>query len=196
MKNSRLIKNFVYNTSYQILILIAPLITTPYISRVLGVTNIGIYQYVQSIAYYFILVGAVGTTLYGQREIAYLQDKPIERSRTFWEIVIFRCLATIFCLLIYWFIFCNEGAYGIIYIIFTIDIIANAFDITWFFMGIEDFKITVIRNALIKISGIISVFIFVKEKDDLAVYSLCISKHLICATTQIILFGSTQSPIK
>ena len=64
-----LVKNYIYNTAYQILVLIAPLISTPYVSRVLGVTGIGIYSYAQSIATYFVLVGAVGTTLYGQRMI-------------------------------------------------------------------------------------------------------------------------------
>ena len=97
MKNSKLIKNYIYNTLYQILVLIAPLVTTPYVSRILGVTNIGIFQYAQSIATYFILVGAVGTTLYGQREIAYLQDKPEERSKAFWEIELFRIVAVIIC---------------------------------------------------------------------------------------------------
>ena len=59
------VQNYIYNTLYQILVLIAQLLTTPYVSRVLGVTNIGIYQYSQSIASYFVLVGAVGTaTLY------------------------------------------------------------------------------------------------------------------------------------
>ena len=93
MKSRKLIKNYIYNTLYQILVLIAPLITTPYISRILGVTNIGIYQYSQSIASYFVLMGAVGTTLYGQREIAYLQNDPEERTRAFWEIELFRIVA-------------------------------------------------------------------------------------------------------
>ena len=92
---------------YQILVLIAPLITIPYVSRVLGVTNIGIYQYTQSVATYFVLIGAVGTSLYGQREIAYLQDYPKERSVAFWEIELFRMTSVFLFSLIYLFIFKN-----------------------------------------------------------------------------------------
>ena len=75
MKNGKLIRNYIYNTLYQILVLIAPLITTPYVSRVLGVTNIAVYNYAQSIATYFVLAGAVGTSLYGQREISRLRER-------------------------------------------------------------------------------------------------------------------------
>ena len=63
-----------YNLIYQILIIVLPLITTPYISRVLGAENIGIYSYTISVATYFILFGSLGIATYGQREIAYIQD--------------------------------------------------------------------------------------------------------------------------
>lgn len=178
MKNGKLIKNYIYNTLYQILVLIAPLITIPYISRVLGVTNIGIYQYSQSIANYFVLIGAVGTTLYGQREIAYLQEKPKERSIAFWEIEIFRSSTTILFSIIYYTIFCTRGSYSEIYTILTLEVLATAFDISWLYMGMEDFKLIVIRNAIIKLTGIICVFLFVKGPDDLGIYTLCVTAPL------------------
>lgn len=185
MKNSKLIKNYIYNTLYQVLVLIAPLITTPYISRVLGVTNIGIYQYSQSIANYFVLVGAVGTSLYGQREIAYLQDKPEERTLAFWEIEIFRLVATILCTGIYFFSFCIHGLYSSIYAILTLEVLATAIDISWFFMGLENFKITVIRNTIIKLVGIIGVFLFVKSPDDLGIYTICVTAPIFIGNASL-----------
>ena len=173
MKNKKLFKNYIYNTIYQVLVLIAPLITTPYISRVLGVTNIGVFQYSQSIARYFVLIGAVGTTLYGQREIAYLHDEPKERSIAFWEIEIFRLITTFLCTIFYYCVFCRRGAYSDISLIFALEVIATAFDISWLFMGLENFKIIVIRNTIIKLAGIISVFIFVKSPEDLGIYTMC-----------------------
>lgn len=178
MKKGKLIRNFIYNTLYQILVLIAPLITTPYISRVLGVTNIGIYQYSQSIASYFVLIGAVGTTLYGQREIAYLQDKPKERSIAFWEIEIFRISTTLLCTAIYFIIFCTHGSYPEIYAILTLEVLAAAFDISWLFMGMENFKITVIRNTIIKVTCIVCVFLFVRGPEDLGIYTMCVTAPL------------------
>lgn len=59
MKKS-ITKNYIYNLSYEILALILPLITTPYISRILGAENIGIYSYTTSITTYFILFGSLG----------------------------------------------------------------------------------------------------------------------------------------
>ena len=67
-------KNYVYNLIYQVLVIIIPIITIPYVSRVLGARNIGIYGYTLSISAYFILIGSLGVALYGQREIAYVQN--------------------------------------------------------------------------------------------------------------------------
>ena len=73
-KQKSITKNYIYNLFYQILIIIVPLITTPYLSRVLGAENIGIYSYTLSITTYFILLGSLGVSTYGQREIAYVRD--------------------------------------------------------------------------------------------------------------------------
>ena len=74
MSKKSLTKNYIYNLIYQVLTLVLPLITTPYLSRVLGATPIGIYSYTYSIVSYFLLFGALGVGLYGQREIAYVSD--------------------------------------------------------------------------------------------------------------------------
>lgn len=178
MKNGKLIQNYVYNTLYQILILLAPLITTPYISRVLGATNIGIYQYSQSIASYFVLLGAVGTSLYGQREIAYLSDKPEERSTAFWEIEVFRLITTLFCSVLYYCLFCTHESHSQIFRILTLEVIATAFDISWLYMGMENFRLTVVRNTIIKVTGIICVFLFVKSPEDVDVYTFAVTAPL------------------
>ena len=161
------------------LILIAPLITTPYVSRILGARNIGIYQYTQSIAMYFVLIGAVGTSLYGQREVAYVQDKPNERTLTFWEIESFRIVASLICTMVYFLVFCLHGRYPAIYTILTFEVLATAFDISWFFMGLEIFKLTVIRNTAIKLAGIICVFLFVKDRNDLGIYTACMTVPIL-----------------
>ena len=85
-----IVKNYIYNLTYQLLVIVLPILTTPYISRVLGAENIGIYGYTISIVTYFITFGSLGVALYGQREIAYNQDNIKKRSKIFWEIVLFR----------------------------------------------------------------------------------------------------------
>ena len=175
MRNNRIVKNYIYNTAYQILVLVAPLITTPYVSRVLGVTNIGIYQYCQSIATYFVLIGAVGTTLYGQREIAYIQEDLEARSKAFWEIEIFRIAMALLCTIVYAGCFCTMGQYPSIYRILIVEVLATAFDISWLYMGMEDFKLIVLRNTIIKLTGIVCVFIFVRSEKDLGIYTACVT---------------------
>ena len=72
-------RNYIYNTLYQILTLIIPLVTAPYISRVLGSDGVGIYSYTKSIVTYFTLFAALGTASYGEREIAQKRDSKEER---------------------------------------------------------------------------------------------------------------------
>lgn len=175
MSHNKLIKNYIYNTAYQLLVLIAPLITTPYVSRVLGATGIGIYSYAQSIATYFVLVGAIGTTLYGQREIAFVQTDPVKRTAVFWEITVIRIVAVCVCTVIYCLTFASHGQYAEVYRILTLEVIATALDVSWFFMGMENFKLTVIRNTIIKLVGIILVFLLVKTPDDVNRYTLCLT---------------------
>ena len=83
MNKKSVTKNYIYNVIYQILVMVIPLITTPYLSRILGAENIGIYSYTISITTYFILFGSLGVAVYGQREIAYVQDNIEKRSRIF-----------------------------------------------------------------------------------------------------------------
>lgn len=174
-KNNKVIKNYLYNTAYELLRLLAPLITTPYVSRVLGASGVGAFSYSQSIASYFVLIGAVGTTLYGQREIAYVQNNPQKRADAFWEIEIFRFTTAIICTIIFYMVFSRSEQYSIIFKILTFEVLATAIDISWFFVGIEDFKITVVRNTIIKLTGIILVFLLVKKADDVPLYTVCMT---------------------
>ena len=113
-------KNYMYNLIYQVLVLISPLITIPYIARVLGAENIGIYSYTLSITAYFILFGALGMSLYAQREIAYNQDNPPKYSLIFWEMVLLRIITMSISILIYYFTIIKYGTYQLYYKILTL----------------------------------------------------------------------------
>ena len=170
MEKKSITKNYIFNLVYQLLLIIMPIITTPYLSRVLGAENIGIYSYTLSITTYFILIGSLGVSLYGQREIAYLQDKAYERSKTFIEIFIMKLLALSVSLIIFYFTFCLNGDYSLYYKILILEIIANIIDISWFFQGLEEFKKTVSRNIIVKLISVLLIFILVKSSNDLSKY--------------------------
>ena len=175
MAKKSIARNYIYNMVYQVLILILPLITTPYLSRVLGAEGIGIYGYTYSIVTYFILFGSLGVALYGQREIAYAQENAQERKKIFLEIIFFRFITIGLASIAYFFIYINGEKYQIYYRILLLELIAAAFDISWFFQGMEEFKRTVTRNVLVRICSVTLVFILVKTKEDLAKFTLIYS---------------------
>lgn len=172
-ENIKLAKNYLYNLAYQIFCILVPLVTTPYISRILGAQNIGIYSYTLSVSTYFIVAGNLGFPLYGQREIAYCAEDRIKRSEIFFEITIIRSACLVFSTIIYCIIclVCVKDN-RIIYEGQIIGIVANIIDVAWFFQGIEEFKTLVLRNFLIKTVSIIGLFVFVKDETNLLTYVL------------------------
>lgn len=165
-------KNFIYSSAYQMLIVLAPFITAPYISRVLGADGIGIQSYTQSIQQYFLIFAALGTRSYGEREISINRNDLYKRSKLFWEMELMVVCTTSLALLGWLSLILCSSKYTIYYIVLSIGIFAGMFDISWFFNGIEQFKITVIRNSFFKILGIICLFVFIKSPEDLALYIL------------------------
>lgn len=164
-------KNYVYNLIYQIVAIIIPIITIPYISRVLGAENIGIYGYTLSISAYFILFGSIGVALYGQREIAYVQNNKEKYSQRFWEIFLLRIVSMTISIILFYIVFVRNALdYNMYYKILLLELLGNMIDISWFFQGLEEFRKTVSRNLIVKTISLICIFLFVKTKNDLSVY--------------------------
>ena len=139
MGKKSIAKNYLYNLTYQILTLILPLITASYLARVLGAEGNGIYIYTYTIVNYFVLVGSLGISIYGQREIAYAQDNKSKMKKTFIELVSFRFITIGIATIIYYFAFMRQGQYSQYFRFLLFELIAAPFDISWFFQGVEDF---------------------------------------------------------
>lgn len=169
MKKS-IAKNYIYNLIYQILTILLPLITTPYLSRVLGAKPIGIYGYTISIVTYFILFGSLGVAMYGQREIAYKVGGKKEMTKSFWEIVIIRAFTLTLSILLFYIAYGRTGEYALYYRILVVQIVANIFDISWLFQGIEEFDKTVVRNLIVKALSLVFIFGLIKNPGDLWKY--------------------------
>ena len=169
MKKS-IAKNYIYNLTYQMLTILLPLVTTPYLSRVLGAEPIGIYGYTISIVTYFILFGTLGVSMYGQREIAYKGANKQARSKAFWEIIIMRTITLSTSILLFYLIYGRAGEYALYYRILMIQLVANMFDISWLFQGIEEFDKTVVRNLIVKLLSLVLIFVLIKTPADLWKY--------------------------
>lgn len=165
-----IVENFIYNMLYQVLVTALPILTTPYTARVLGLHANGIHSYTEGIVTYFMLFGAVGTAMYGTRKIAYERDDQAQMSQTFWEIVLLRSALLGATLVVYIAVLCVDNEYAYLYRIQTINILATAIDISWFFQGVEDFKKVTIRNMIVKAIYVACLFLFIKEPSDLPLY--------------------------
>lgn len=162
-------KNYIYNTAYQILSLITPLITTPYVSRVLGAKGIGEFSFSSSIVSYFAMFAALGTAIYGQREISYLQTNREKRTQVFGEVVCMRLCSTIICLVLYIGFLAFTG-FSMIYLIQIFTLLSVITDISWLLQGMEEFGKTVFRNVVFKILNIAFILIAVQKEEDLLLY--------------------------
>ncbi|ASR40888.1 hypothetical protein BEN83_05040 [Ligilactobacillus agilis] len=166
----KLIRNYLYNAGYQMLALIIPFITAPYISRTLKPHGVGIYADTNAWIQWFVLLASVGIALYGNREIAYVRDDKEKLSRTFWEIQVVKMIMTVISYIVLCFFLNVYTQYKNYMWIQSLNILAVAFDISWFYMGIEDFKRTVIRNTLVKLMSLALILLFVKSPNDIGVY--------------------------
>lgn len=171
MTNMKVVKNYLYNAGYQVLVLLTPLITVPYVARVLGANGSGINSYTNSWVQIFYMLGQLGVTLYGNREIAYHRDDKRERSRIFWGVEALQAMSIGLTLVAYFIaVFAFSTTFQHYFLLQTLWLIAAGLDVSWFFMGMEDFKKTVERNTIIKFISIALIFIFVKEQSDLGKY--------------------------
>lgn len=168
-------KNYLYNLIYQIVVLLVPLITIPYVSRVLGSEGVGINAYTYSVVQYFVLAGTIGISMYGNRQIASVRDNQEQLNKTFWGIFYLKIVTTIIALCAFIVFLLIVKEYHWIFVIQGLYIIAAMLDITWLYMGLEDFKKTVIRNVIVKIISTIGIFIFVQQETDLWKYVLLLA---------------------
>ena len=164
----KVLKNYAYNLSYQLLVIILPIITTPYVTRVFSSTDLGTYGYFNSIVTYFILLATLGVANYGTKEISG-HRKDIRKN--FWGIYTLQFGATVLSICLY-ILLClslsfmqNPVAY-----ILGLSLVSKGMDISWLFQGLEDFRKITVRNITVKLVGVISIFLFVKSANDLYLY--------------------------
>lgn len=188
-------KNFLYNLIYQFFVIILPLITVPYVSRILGAEGVGEYSYSASYAQYFIIIGMIGISIYGNRQIAYVKKDKEKLSKEFWNIYTLQFVTTILSLILYLIVFVGLNPNNrILYLVQAITIIATVFDISWFFIGYEDMKSVVIRNSITKIIGALLIFLLVKNLNDVILYALIMGTTTFIG--QLIMWVSVPKLVK
>ena len=143
----KVLKNYAYNLSYQLLVIVLPIITTPYVTRIFSSKDLGTYGYFNSIVTYFILLATLGVANYGTKEISG-HRKDIRKN--FWGIYTLQLIATILSLVLYT-------------------------SLCLFFPGMQNMVayilgLSLISKGTVKVLGVISIFLFVKTPGDLYLY--------------------------
>lgn len=174
MKKRSLTINWFLTMSSKIFVLLVPLITTPYVSRVLGAEGLGIYTYCLSYSSLFIVLGQMGIPLYGKRTIAIYQNDEKKQNQVFNELLFLQQIMLVISCIVYFIVAKCIGIYWWMFMACSVGHLAAFFNISWFFEGIEDFKTVVVKGFGIKIISVIAIFIFVREKEDLYIYALCL----------------------
>ncbi len=165
-------KNYLYNLLYQMTSVLLPVLTIPYVSRVLSADGIGINTVTYANTQYFILLGSLGISIYATKKIATIREKKDKLKKTFWEIFSIQFTGCILAYIVFALTLGQSHKYGVFYMLQGFYILAAAVDISWYFLGIENFKNASLRSFFAKIISVILIFIFVKTRDDLWKYIL------------------------
>lgn len=169
MSKRKILINYLYSSCYQIFLILIPLITAPYMARVLLPTGMGINSYVSTVIQMFTLFGLIGLNGYSTREIAYVRDNKKELSKVFYELFFLRVILCVLTTISY-VVYAHFSEYELYFYVQILVIISTFEDLAWFYVGLEEFKVNVTRNFVIKILNVLTIFIFVKSQDDLYLF--------------------------
>lgn len=168
-------RNILYSSILTVSNFLFPLLVYPYISRVLGATNIGICNFVDSIINYFILFSMMGISTIGIREIAKTKGDGFQLSKTFSSLLILNIISTVIVLIVLllavWFVPDLQKHREMMYI-GALKLIFNCLLIEWFYKGLENFKFITQRSILVRLIYVVLVFVCVRDKEDYDIYYL------------------------
>lgn len=181
----KIAKNYIYNVAYQILVLLAPIVTAPYLSRVLGADNLGIYSYVNSSGNIITTISLLGIYAYGNRQTAYVRENKNSLTNTFWELEITRLILGSIGTVIYIVYSLVNTEFSFYFLIYYPYILAQFIDCSWIYVGLEDMKPTVLKNAATKLVNIAGIFLFVKGRNDVWIYIMMLAVTTLVANISI-----------
>lgn len=175
-------KNFLYSSILTTANYIFPLLTFPYVSRVLGVSNIGIVNFIDSIIDYFILFSALGINIVGVREIAKYKKDAEKLSQVFSGLFWFISVTTTIAIFILCIITIHVDLlrqHWQLMSIGALKLLMNYMLIEWLYKGLEEFQYITIRTLIVKTLYVVCVFVFVKHESDYPIYFFLITMMVV-----------------
>lgn len=175
MSKKKLAKNAILNLIKTISSAIFPLITFPYISRILSVENLGAYNFSTSVISYFTLIAGLGITTYAIREGARYREDNKKLSEFSSEVFTINTIATFLAYILMFvciFLFDELRKYVSVILVLSISIMFTTLGCEWVYNIYEDFKYITIRSIVFQVISLILLFIFVRDANDLMTYSI------------------------
>lgn len=166
--------NFLMNFILTASSLIFPLITFPYVSRVLHATGNGNVNFAASIANYFLMVASLGIPTYGVKACAKVRDDKKQLSKTSQEILIINLIATTFVTITYLILVFTIPRFNqdkSLFFIEGINIVLNMFGANWLYQALEKYDYITARSVLFKAISIILIFALVHHESDYRIYA-------------------------
>lgn len=184
--DKKLVKNLVLSIGYNLLTVIVPFITAPYLGRILGAEKVGTYTYVHSIASYFVMFGLLGMRSYGNRTIARVRDSREERSRAFWEIYTMQFITGFLAFLLYvGFVFLFIDNYHLVSMAVGMYVMTAFLGVDWLCDGMEDFATIAKRTLFIKTLNMLLIFLLIRSENDLVKYCVIMSSGYLLSALLI-----------
>jgi O-antigen/teichoic acid export membrane protein len=165
--------NFLFNVALTVSNLLFPLISFPYVSRIIGPHGIGKVQFLMTFAQYFVLFASLGIPIYGIREVAKRGNNRHELSKLFSELFVINIISSILMILVYCLVIFSFNKFQKeidLYLITGLVILLGFTTIDWFYSGLEEFKFITIRSIIIKLLSLIGLFVFVHSPSDVNLY--------------------------
>jgi len=165
--------NVVYSSILTVSNYIFPLIVFPYVTRVLGVSNIGICNFVDNVIDFFILFSMMGMNSVALREIVKHRDNKTELSKVFSGLFLLNLISTVTVIIVLFVLTSivpefQQNKY--LMYVGSGKVLFNFLTIEWLYRGLEDFKYITYRKIVVKILYVVLVFVFVKKSDDYLIY--------------------------
>ena len=175
-------KNVLYSSILTSANYIFPLITYPYVSRVLGVDNIGLCNFIDGVINYFLLFSTMGIGIIGIREIAASKNDKEKLSKTFSSLFVLNTISTSIVLVLLVgsiFIVPQLNEHKDLMYIGVLKLVFNYLLIEWFYKGLEDFKYITVRTIVVKCLYVIAVFLFIRDKNDYVIYYFILTMMIV-----------------
>lgn len=190
MKRQSIAGNFFYQLLYQVITVVLPLFLAPYLTRILQSTALGVYAYVNSIAYYFVIFANLGIQRYGQRLISQNSHDSFLLRKAFWSLFVLHIIVSTIVIMFYTiFVIVIAKDNKSIYYFHLLYLVSVLFDITWLFYGLENFRTVVLCNSIAKIVEFLLIFTLVKSVNDLNIYTVIVNGGLLVSSLVLLPFG-------